>query len=67
MKKSVDVTEIRAEAPVRHSNRSTKSEVNSKEEKTKAGNVTQRASLSSMPSFKRSVVEICFSQCLLFG
>ncbi|KAF7804207.1 Protein WVD2-like 4 [Senna tora] len=56
MKKSIDVSEIRAEASVRRSSTSTKSDGNSKEEKTKAGSViNQRASLTSMPSIKRSV------------
>ncbi|XP_054801979.1 protein WVD2-like 4 [Prosopis cineraria] len=55
MKKSVDDHEIRAEASVRPSIKSTNSELNSKEVKTKPENFARRASLTSKPSFKRSV------------
>ncbi|KAK7244760.1 hypothetical protein RIF29_39586 [Crotalaria pallida] len=45
----------KAEASIRHSNRSINSEVNSKEAKLNTGGSNQRTSLTSMPSFKRSV------------
>ncbi|XP_061367155.1 protein WVD2-like 4 [Gastrolobium bilobum] len=53
--KHVQGNGVRAEASIGHPRRLTNTEVNSKEAKTNPGNSNQRASLTSMTSFKRSV------------
>lgn len=61
MKKSMDDSGIiAAEVSVRHSSRSTNAEMKSKEANTKPTSFIQKASLTSTPSIKRSVVQVAF-------